>query len=68
MSSFRDLYENYDKYKDMTEEELCELIGPWWAHMFIDSQEDIRKVRATYKGKDSGDKKCESKDYCDIKR
>jgi len=44
MPSFKDLYDNYDKYKDLSEKELCELIGPWWAHMFIESKEEIERT------------------------
>ena len=48
MSSFKELYDNYENYKEMTEEELTELIGPWWAHLFFETKDDIKKVRDNY--------------------
>ena len=44
VSSFKDLHDNYDKYKDLSEEELVGLIGEWWAHMFLESKEEIEKT------------------------
>lgn len=50
VSSFKDLCDNYDKYKDLSEEELCELIGDWWAHIFIDSKDEIKTIVSVRKG------------------
>lgn len=40
--SFKELYQRYDEFKDMTEEELSGLIGEWWAHMFVESKDEIK--------------------------
>lgn len=41
--SWKELYERYDEFKDLTEEELIEKLGTWWGPIFFESKEDIRK-------------------------
>lgn len=42
--SWKELYERYDEFKDLTEEELIEKLGTWWGPIFFESKEEIRKT------------------------
>ena len=40
--SWKELYDRYDELKDLSEEELIDILGDWWAHIFLESKEQIR--------------------------
>ena len=44
MASFKELFERYDELSKLTEQELVDKIGSWWAYMFINSKDDIAEM------------------------
>lgn len=45
MSSFKELYDKYDELKNLSREELVKKIGSWWADMFEQSKDEIKRVK-----------------------
>lgn len=63
--SWKELYERYDEFKDLSMEELSKQIGEWWAYIFISSKEDIRVGRWRREDKKDEGGSCDA-DSCPI--